>query len=63
MTQGIAVKIGVGKRDPLKVYIQLKNKNIYVYPHALTAARVSSLITSVQDSGRKVRLKHWKKVR
>lgn len=64
--RGRPVRYSRGKKYSNRLYIQLKNRAVYVFPRPLTAAamaRAETRLFSAMEKGQTIALKQWKKVR
>lgn len=64
MSIGTAVRINSGSTvNANRLFIQLKNKNVYVFPQTLSEVAQAALTAKIRAGNGRVHLKHWKRVR
>jgi len=59
MSIGRAVSFAAGKVHPTRLYIKLKNGNVYYHPTLMEREQMRAFAIKIKESGSKVQLKHW----
>lgn len=63
MSIGYVVSMKTGKRVPSNLYIQLKNGAVYKHQQELSDPQQLRLFNLIKENDRRVKLKHWIKVK